>query len=369
MSPMTKRIGKSAGDAARPMTYKEAGVDIDAGDEMVESIRDLVTKTYSPRVVGPFGGFAGLFSLDFKQKLLRRNYKDPVLIGCCDGVGTKLKVAFMMDKLDTVGIDLVAMNVNDLICTGGEPLFFLDYLAVGRLEPGRMKEIIAGVSAGCLQASCALLGGETAEMPDFYKREDFDMAGFAVGVVERARIIDGSGVKPGDAVLALASSGLHSNGYGLARRVIFDRAGLKLTDQPSELEGKTIGEAMLEPTRIYVKPVLEVLGAYKRRRVVRAMAHITGGGIGGNLPRVLPQGLTARLKRSSWRLPPIFRLIAKAGPVDDVEMFRVFNMGIGFALVVAPAYVNPILQRLLRLGESAWVAGKIVKGGPDLQWA
>ncbi len=351
------------------MTYAQAGVNIDAGDEMVEGIRDMVQRTYSPRVLGPYGGFAGLFSLDFPQRLLKMNYKDPVLVGCCDGVGTKLKVAFMAGKVDTVGIDLVAMNVNDLICTGAEPLFFLDYLGVGRLDPSRMKEIIAGVSAGCLQSGCALLGGETAEMPDFYKREEFDMAGFSIGVVERRRIISGGTVQAGDVVIALASSGLHSNGYGLARRVIFDRAGLKLTDRPSELEGKTVAEAMLEPTRIYVKSAMEILKTYKRRRVVRAMAHITGGGIGGNLPRVLPEGLTARLKRASWPMPGIFRLIAKAGPVDDLEMFRVFNMGIGFVMVVAPAYANPIMRRLLDLGERAWVAGKIVKGGPDLQWS
>lgn len=350
------------------MTYKDAGVNIEAGDEMVEGIRELVRKTYSPRVLGPYGGFAGLFSLDFKQRLLRRNYKDPVLIGCCDGVGTKLKVAFMAGKVDTVGIDLVAMNVNDLICTGGEPLFFLDYLAVGQLEPARMKEIIAGVSAGCLQSSCALLGGETAEMPDFYKREEFDMAGFAVGVVERGRIIDGSAVKAGDAVIALASSGLHSNGYGLARRAIFDRGGLKLTDKPEELGGQTVAQAMLEPTRIYVRSVLDVLGAYKVRRVIKALSHITGGGLEGNLPRVLPEGLTVRLRRDSWQVPGIFKLIARCGPVETPEMFRVFNMGVGFVMVVAAKHAAKVMERLGKGGERCWLLGKIVPGGPDLQW-
>ena len=351
------------------MTYKDAGVDIDAGDTMVEGIRTLVEKTYSPRVVGTLGGFAGLFSLDFKEKLLRQNYRDPILVSCCDGVGTKLKVAFMAGKLDTVGIDLVAMNVNDLICVGAEPLFFLDYIAVGLLDPDRMRDIIAGVSAGCVQSGCALLGGETAEMPDFYKPKEFDLAGFAVGVVERNRIIDGSDVKAGDAIIALASDGLHSNGYGLARKVVFEKAGLKLTDAPAELEGATVAEAMLAPTRIYARAVLDVLRAYKRQRPVKSMAHITGGGIPGNLPRVLPDGLTARLKRSGWTPPGIFELIAQAGPVDQVEMFRVFNMGVGFVMVVSSACVAPIMTRLRRAGERCWLAGKVVKGGPDIQWA
>ncbi len=351
------------------MTYKDAGVDIDAGEAMVEGIRTLVEKTYSPRVVGTLGGFAGLFSLDFSEKLLKQNYRDPILVSCCDGVGTKLKVAFQAGKLDTVGIDLVAMNVNDLVCVGAEPLFFLDYVAVGRLDPDRMRDIIAGVSAGCVQGGVALLGGETAEMPDFYKAKEFDMAGFAVGVVEQGRIIDGSRVKPGDAIIALASDGLHSNGFGLARKVVFEKAKLKLTDTPAELEGATVAEAMLAPTRIYVKAVLEVLRAYKRQRPVRAMAHITGGGLPGNLPRVLPDGLTARLKRSGWTPPGIFELIAKAGPVDQVEMYRVFNMGIGFVMVVSPACAAPVMARLRKAGERCWLAGKVVKGGPGIQWA
>jgi len=351
------------------MTYRDAGVDIDAGETMVEGIRELVTKTYSPRVLGTFGGFAGLFSLDFRQKLLKRNYREPILVACCDGVGTKLKVAFMTGKLDTVGIDLVAMNVNDLICTGAEPLFFLDYAAVGQLDPDRMRDIIAGISAGCLQAGVALLGGETAEMPDFYKAKEFDLAGFAVGVLERNRIIDGKGVKPGDAVIALASNGLHSNGYGLARRAIFDRAKLKPADRPAELGGQTVAEAMLAPTRIYVKPIAETLAAYRSRRVVKAMAHVTGGGLPGNLPRVLPEGLTVRVKRGSWDVPGIFALIAEAGPVDPVEMLRVFNMGVGFVVVTPPKHAGSVMARLRKAGERCWVLGKVVKGGPSLQWS
>ena len=370
MSAMAKRTSRrGAAPAGTPMTYKDAGVNLDAGDAMVEGIGELVRKTYSARVLGPFGGFAGMFRLDFREKLLRRDYKDPILVACCDGVGTKLKVAFKAARLDTVGIDLVAMNVNDLICTGAEPLFFLDYVAVGRLDPDRMRDIVAGVSAGCQEAGCALLGGETAEMPDFYKAKEFDMAGFAVGVVERSRIIDGRTVKAGDAIIALASDGLHSNGYGLARRVVFDRAKLKLSDRPAALDGQTVGEAMLAPTRIYVRAVMDLLAAYRRRRVIKAMAHVTGGGLPGNLPRVLPEGLTARVKRASWSVPGIFDLIAQAGPVDPVEMFRVFNMGVGFVLVVPAGSAGPVMSRLRKARQRCWLLGKVVKGGPALQWA
>ena len=356
-------------DSTKPMTYKQAGVDIEAGDQMVDMIKPLVERTYGPRVMGPYGGFAGMFRLDYNEKLFKRNYKEPVLIGCTDGVGTKLKVAFMMDKLDTVGIDLVAMNVNDLICSGGEPLFFLDYLGVGKLDPARMAEILKGVSEGCVQAGCALLGGETAEMPDFYKAKEFDMAGFAVGVVEKRKIIDGSQVKAGDVAIALASDGLHSNGYGLARRVLFDRAGFKVTDRPGELGGRSVGEEMLTPTRIYVKSVMDVLNAYRVKKVVKAMSHITGSGIGGNLPRVMPEGLTVRIKRDSWAIPSIFRLIAAKGPVDTIEMFNVFNMGVGFVMIVAPDFVSPVMDRLHKSGERCWVLGKVKKGGPEVEWA
>jgi len=354
---------------SKPITYKEAGVDIEAGETMVKKIRPLVERTYSQRVLDSFGGFAGAFRLDYNEKLFKRNYTEPVLVSCTDGVGTKLKVAFGMKKLDTVGIDLVAMSVNDLICCGAEPLFFLDYLAVGKLEPSRMVEIVKGISDGCVQAGCALLGGETAEMPDFYKAMEFDMAGFAVGIVERKKMIDPALVVPGDVVIALASNGLHSNGYGLARRVLLERAGYKLTDRPPELEGASVGEEMLSPTRIYVKPILDVLGTYKVKRVVKSMAHITGGGLPGNLPRVLPEELTARIKRDSWPVPPIFKLIAAKGPIDQIEMMRVFNMGVGFVMVVAPDFARSIMNRLRRAGERCWVLGKIRKGGPELLWS
>jgi phosphoribosylformylglycinamidine cyclo-ligase len=357
-------------DKDKSVTYKDAGVDIQAGDDMVDLIRPMVQRTYTPRVMGPYGGFAGAFRLDFNEKLFKHNYKEPVLIGCTDGVGTKLKIAFLMNKIDTVGIDLVAMNVNDLICCGAEPLFFLDYLGVGKLAPGRMAEIVKGVADGCLESGCALLGGETAEMPDFYKNDEFDMAGFAVGVVEKKKYIDGSGAVEGDVAIAIASSGLHSNGYGLARRVLLEGAnGYDVNDRPAELEGASVGEEMLKPTRIYVKQVLDILGRYRVKKVVKAMAHITGGGLPGNVPRVLPKGLTVRIKRDSWPVPPIFKLIAAKGPVDEIEMMRVFNMGVGFVMIVAPAYAKPIMARLRELGERCWALGKVKAGGDELQWA
>ncbi|HHH75670.1 MAG TPA: phosphoribosylformylglycinamidine cyclo-ligase, partial [Phycisphaerae bacterium] len=324
-----------AKETPKPMTYKQAGVDIDAGEQMVKDIGPLVARTHGPRVMDCLGGFAGLFRLDYNEKLFKRNYTEPVLVGCTDGVGTKVKVAIAMDKLDTVGIDLVAMSVNDLICCGAEPLFFLDYIGTGRLSPARMTQLVKGVSDGCLQAGCALLGGETAEMPDVYSGGDFDLAGFAVGVVERKKIIDSSNIEVGDHVIALASDGLHSNGYGLARRVLFDKAGYSPDDAPPELLGASVGQAMLTPTRIYVKSVMHALAAYKTKKVVKAMAHITGGGLPGNLPRVLPEGFTARIKLDEVPIPPIFDLIAKKGPVDQLEMQRTFNMGVGFVMVVA----------------------------------
>ncbi len=368
MSAMAKKAKPPAG-LRQPMTYKDSGVDIEAGDEMVERIKGLAQRTYGPRVMGGLGGFAGLFRLDYNEKLFQRNYSDPVLVACTDGVGTKLKVAFLCDKVDTVGIDLVAMSVNDLVCCGAEPLLFLDYLGVGKLDPGRMAEIVRGISEGCMQSGAALLGGETAEMPDFYSPNEFDMAGFAVGVVERPRLIDGSTVEAGDVVIALASDGLHSNGYGLARRVLLERAGYAIDDAPAELGGMSVGQAMLVPTRIYVKPVLNVLGTYRVKRVVKAMAHITGGGLPGNLPRVLPEGLTATIKRNSWQVPPIFRLIQEKGPVDETEMYRVFNMGVGFVMVVAASFAKSVMAQLRRDGERCWELGKVKKGGPEIEWA
>jgi phosphoribosylformylglycinamidine cyclo-ligase len=354
---------------SKSVTYKQAGVDIEAGEAMVNLIKPMVQATHTPRVMDNFGSFAGLFRLDYGENLFKKRYKDPVLVACTDGVGTKLKIAFSMKRLDTIGIDLVAMSVNDLICCGAEPLFFLDYLAVGKLDPQRMAEIVKGIAKACKRSGCALLGGETAEMPSFYKADEFDVAGFAVGVTERSRIIDGQNVSPGDIAVGIASDGLHSNGYGLARRVLQNIAGYKLTDRPAELNGMSIGEELLRPTRIYVKPVLDVLGQYKVKRTVKAMAHITGGGLGGNLPRVLPKGLSIRIKRNGWPVPPIFKLIARKGPVDRLEMSRVFNMGVGFVMIVAPSFAESIMARLRRSGERCWVLGKVKRGGSGLQWA
>jgi len=355
--------------STKPMTYKDAGVDIDAGDSMVKQIAPMVRRTHTPRVLDKFGGFAGSFSLDYSEKLLKRNYKDPVLVACTDSVGTKVKVALAVGRLDTIGIDCTAMCVNDLICCGAEPLFFLDYIGAGRLVPARIADIVKGVADGCMQSGCALLGGETAEMPDIYQDGDFDLAGFAVGVVERRRIINGSRTEVGDVAIALGSDGLHSNGYGLARRVLLGHGGYKLDSRPALLEGAAVGEEMLRPTRIYVRSVAKVLKNYRVKRVVKAMAHITGGGLTGNLPRVLPSGLTVRIKRGSWRIPPIFRLIAKKGPVDAIEMMRVFNMGVGFVMIVAPHFAHSIMTTLTKAGERCWVLGKVKKGGPALQWA
>jgi phosphoribosylformylglycinamidine cyclo-ligase len=350
------------------VTYKQAGVDIDAGEAMVQRIKPLVQATHNPRVLDNYGSFAGLFSLDFLEELFRKGYREPVLAACTDGVGSKLKIAFAMDRLDTVGIDLVAMNVNDLVCGGAEPLFFLDYLAVGRLDPDRMTQIVKGIADGCHQSGAALLGGETAEMPGFYKVKEFDMAGFAVGVVERSRMITGESAEPGDVVIGLGSDGLHSNGYGLARKVLLDIAGYAMDDRPAELEGQSVGEVLLQPTRIYVKPVLAVLNHYSTKRPVKAMAHITGGGLPGNLPRVLPKGLTVRLKRDTWPIPPVFSLIARKGPVDNLEMRRVFNMGIGYVMIVSPTFAGSILTQLDKLGERVYTIGKVVKGD-ELRWS
>ncbi len=357
------------GESSQSITYKQAGVDIEAGEAMVNLIKSLVQATHNPRVMDNYGGFVGLFRLDFGEQLFRKQYRDPVLAACTDGVGSKLKIAIQMDRLETIGIDLVAMNVNDLICGGAEPLFFLDYLATGKLDPSRMAQVVNGIAHGCTESGCALLGGETAEMPGFYQPKEFDLAGFAVGVVERRRIITAQTVEPGDVAIGLASSGLHSNGYGLARRVLLDIARYQLSDCPSELNGASVGEELLRPTRIYVRSVLNVLQHYKVKRPVKAMAHITGGGLGGNLPRVLPEGLTVRIKRNGWSVPPIFQLIARKGPVDPLEMKRVFNMGVGYVMIVAPAFAPSILRRLRRNGERAWVLGKVKPGGPDLLWS
>ncbi len=352
------------------LTYKQAGVDIDAGDQMVERIQHLCARTHSTRVLGKHGAFAGLFRLDYNEKLFARNYKEPVMIACTDGVGPKIKVAAQLRKYDTVGIDLVAMNVNDLIVQGGEPLFFLDYLAVHKLDPAIATQMVKGISDGCLEAGAALLGGETAEMPAVYAPGEFDMAGFAVGVVERKKILDGSTVQIGDSVIGLAGSGLHSNGYALVRHICFDKLGLAADAFVPELNCP-LGEELLRPTRIYVKSILGLLRRYKVKRVIKAMSHITGGGLPGNLPRVLPDGLAIKLKRDSWPVPPIFPFLQKNGPVDSDEMFNVFNMGIGFVLIVRPNFTRAIMVHLRTLGEKPYFLGKVKKavGSTQIEWS
>ncbi len=344
------------------VSYEQSGVSIDANDEMVRQIYSCVASTFGPRVMDLKGGFAGMFRLDYDEKLFKKNYKSAVLVACTDGVGSKVQLAGRIKKFDTVGIDLVAMNVNDMLVQGAEPLFFLDYLAVHKLELKTIAELVKGVAAGCRLADCALIGGETAEMPDTYRKGDFDMAGFAVGVVERGKIVTGKNIRSGDYILGLASSGLHSNGYSLVRNICFKKAALKMTDTPDELDGAVLGDCLLTPTRIYVRPIVKLLSQYKVKRVVHGMAHITGGGLPGNIPRVLPKNCDAVIKKSGWPKHKIFTFLQEAGPVEEVEMFRVFNMGIGFVLIVAEDFANSIKKKLTKYGEQVYKIGRITTG-------
>jgi len=344
------------------VSYEQSGVSIDANDEMVDRIQSYVAGTFGPRVMAGKNAFAGMFRLDYDERLFKKNYKNPVLVACTDGVGSKVQLAVKVKRFDTVGIDLVAMSVNDMLVQGAEPLFFLDYIAVNKLEPELIAELVKGVASGCRLADCALIGGETAEMPDTYARDDFDMAGFAVGVVERKRIVTGSLVRPGDVVLGLASNGLHSNGYTLVRNICFKQHKMKMTDAPEELGGRTLGEALLEPTRIYVRPVVRLLGRYKVKRVVHAMAHITGGGLVGNIPRVLPKGCNAVLQKSAWPVPEVFAFLQERGPIEEAEMLRVFNMGIGYVLVAAEDFADSVAGKLTKYGERVYRIGRITTG-------
>lgn len=329
--------------------YRQAGVNIEAGEEVVRRIRPLAKSTFRPEVLSDIGAFGGLFRLPPER------FVDPVLVSGTDGVGTKLKLAFLMDKHDTVGIDLVAMCVNDIIVSGAEPLFFLDYLAVGELVISKAENIVKGIAEGCRQAGCSLIGGETAELPSFYQSGEYDLAGFSVGVVERAEILTAERIQPGDAVIGLASSGLHSNGFSLARRVLLEQAQLSVEDSLDGFES-SIGETLLTPTRIYVKPILSLIKKFP----IHGLAHITGGGITGNVPRVLPQGCRANIKKGSWPIPPIFSHIQKIGQVQEDEMYRVFNMGVGFVLIVPPDQEKQIIDRANELGEYAVGIGRIV---------
>jgi phosphoribosylformylglycinamidine cyclo-ligase len=327
--------------------YTQAGVDIDAGNEAVRRIKALARRTYTAGVLSGVGSFGGLFALG-------RGHADPVLVASADGVGTKLKVAFMAGVHDTIGVDLVNHCVNDILVQGAVPLFFLDYLATGRLAPDIVEAIVTGVARACEENGCALLGGETAEMPGFYQEGEYDIAGFIVGVVARDRIIDGRRIEAGDCLIALPSSGLHTNGYSLARRIVFDRLGLGIDSAVPEL-GETVGAALLRPHRSYLGVVRPLLDS----DVIKGMAHITGGGITENLPRTLPEGRGYRLDDRSWTVPPLFRWLQRAGGVEDAEMFRAFNMGVGLILVTSPAAVDSAIARLRSSGEPAWVLGTV----------
>lgn len=343
------------------LTYKDAGVDITGKDKFLDKVTRMMRRTYDPRVIELPRGFSGLFSLAYKDQLFGRRYKSPVLVSCTDGVGTKLKIAFMMDKHDTVGIDLVAMSVNDLIVQGAEPLFFLDYIAAGKLAEPILLDIIKGVVAGCQTVGCALLGGETAEMPGFYPPGEYELAGFATGIVEKRRIITGQNIRPGDFIVGLASNGLHSNGYSLVRKVFFDKAKMKVSNHLDEL-GITLGEELLRPTRIYARAIKELLTHYRRKNAIKGMANITGGGMLGNITRILPPGTAAEIVKGKWTIPPIFDIIQKLGNVVENEMYRVFNMGIGMVIIVDPYFVSATVRRLENIGEQAYVIGQIKKG-------
>ncbi|MFD0672271.1 phosphoribosylformylglycinamidine cyclo-ligase [Cohnella sp. GCM10027633] len=332
--------------------YKQAGVDIAAGNEAVERMKKHVKKTFRPEVLTGLGGFGGLFGLN-KDK-----YEEPVLVSGTDGVGTKLKLAFAMDKHDTIGIDAVAMCVNDVIVTGAEPLFFLDYLACDKIIPEKIEAIVKGIADGCQQAGCALIGGETAEMPGMYSEGEYDIAGFTVGIVDRPKAIDGSTIAAGDAVIGLASSGIHSNGFSLVRRLLLEQKGYSLTDKLTELEGKTLGDVLIEPTRIYVKQILNILESVK----IKGMAHITGGGFIENIPRVLPEGVNVDVTRGSWPVLPVFNLMQRDGSISDRDMYTTFNMGIGMVLVVPADQAEEAIRIAKAQGEQAYRIGTVTEG-------
>lgn len=342
---------------AKSLTYAGAGVDIEAGNRAVGLMKQAVHSTLRPEVLTEIGGFGGLFALNTDK------YKEPVLVSGTDGVGTKLRVAQLTGVHHTIGIDAVAMCVNDILVQGAEPLFFLDYLAVGKLQPERVAEIVEGVAEGCRQAGCALIGGETAEMPGFYGEEEYDIAGFAVGVVDRSSIINGKDITAGDVVIGLGSSGLHSNGYSLARKALLEVAGHSVADFLPEL-GRTVGDELLVPTRIYVKSVQSLLGKYS----IKGMAHITGGGLTENIPRILPPEVQVVLDPSTWPVLPVFKLIQKIGQVAPEEMLRTFNMGIGMVLIVPAAEAAAIMQDLASSQEQAYLIGRVESGLPQVRY-
>lgn len=330
--------------------YKSAGVDVEAGYESVRLIKDDVRRTFRPEVLTDIGGFGGLFALN-KEK-----YEDPVLVSGTDGVGTKLKIAFLMDKHDTVGIDAVAMCVNDIVCGGAEPLFFLDYIALGKNRPEKVAQIVKGVADGCVMSGCALVGGETAEMPGFYPENEYDIAGFAVGIVDRKKIIDGKSIREGDALIGLPSSGLHSNGFSLVRKLL-NLTQDKLNKRVEQL-GTTLGEELIKPTRIYVKTILQL----KEQFAIKGISHITGGGFIENIPRMIPEGFRVKIHRGTWPVLPIFKLLQEMGSITDESIYNTFNMGIGMVLAVENDIAVDVLKYLESLGEKAYIIGEIVKG-------
>ncbi|GBF73633.1 phosphoribosylformylglycinamidine cyclo-ligase [Paenibacillus sp. 598K] len=332
--------------------YKQAGVDIAAGNEAVERMKKHVKRTLRPEVMTELGGFGGLFGLD------KSKYEEPVLVSGTDGVGTKLKIAFAMDKHDTIGIDAVAMCVNDIVVQGAEPLFFLDYLACDKVVPEKIEAIVKGISDGCVGSGCALIGGETAEMPGMYAEGEYDIAGFTVGVVDKKKIIDGSTIAPGDAIIGLASSGVHSNGFSLVRRLLLEQSGYALTDTVAELDGQRLGDVLLEPTKLYVKPALALIEGVQ----VKGMAHITGGGFIENIPRVLPDGVNAEIDYGSWPILPIFELMQQKGSITNRDMFTTFNMGIGYIAVVPAEQAEEALRILAEQGEQAYRIGTVTEG-------
>jgi phosphoribosylformylglycinamidine cyclo-ligase len=350
------------------VTYRDAGLDLDAYEQTLATLPPLMRRTHTPRVIDNLGGYASLFSLDYNSRLFAKNYRHPVLVTCTDGVGSKLKIAQLLNQHRTVGIDLVAMSVNDCLCTGGEPLVFLDYLAMPKDDPALTRELVKGISDGCIEADCALTGGETAILPDSYQPGDYDLAGFCVGVVERDHIVNGKSIQPGDVVVGLASSGLHSNGYSLVRKVVFDVAKLGVHDFVPELN-KTVGAELLEPTRIYVRAVKQLLQHYPvKRRVIKGLAHITGGGLVDNLPRILPPGRRVQLVRDSWPIPPVFTWLQRLGNIPPAEMERVFNLGIGFVVIARPYFAESMIRQLAEERIAAWKIGTISAGEPGVEW-
>ena len=339
------------------MDYKQAGVDVEAGREFVSKISDRVASTYRQGVLGGLGGFGGCFEIP-------TGYQQPVLVSGTDGVGTKLKIAHQLDRHGTVGIDLVAMCVNDILTSGAEPLFFLDYLATGKLNSEQLAQVVSGIVDGCKESGCALLGGETAEMPGFYQEGEYDLAGFCVGIVEKSKILDGSKVEVGDIAIALPSSGIHSNGFSLVRKII-EQAGLDWSHQPKELGGKTLGEECLTPTQLYVKPVLSALKAGLN---IKAMAHITGGGLPENLPRCLPKDKSIEVINNSWQVPPIFNWLAKTGNVNEEAMLNTFNLGVGFVTVVSPDEVDKTIEHFANQQMKATKIGTVIAGDQTLKF-